>query len=98
VRGKKINLVSYCVERIRSTSSYSNYEIVIVDNGDLRGDVRLALERARCRRVTFAETAFNISKKINLGAAHAQGEFLLLLNDDIDLIMPTGSRCCWSRA
>jgi GT2 family glycosyltransferase len=86
VRGKTTNLVSHSVERIRSSSTYRNYEIVVVDNGDLRSEVRLSLERSASRRVTFGEPVFNISRKINLGAAHARGEFLLLLNDDIDLI------------
>lgn len=88
VRGTRVNLVSRCVEKIRAASTYPNYEIVIVDNGDLRPSVRDILLQAQCRLVTFSEREFNISKKLNLGAAVAQGEYLLLLNDDTEVISP----------
>jgi len=29
---------------------------------------------------------FNFAEKINLGAAHAEGEYLLLLNDDVEVV------------
>ena len=88
VRGRHINLVTRCVGQIRANTTYRNYEIVIVDNGDLRFDVREELQRRGCRFITFSEPEFNISKKLNLGANMARGEFLLLLNDDTEIIAP----------
>ena len=88
VRGQTVNLVTRCVDRICTASTYKNFEIVIVDNGDLRPEVREALQRFDCRFITFAEPEFNISKKLNLGAMAARGEYLLLLNDDTEVITP----------
>ena len=40
----------------------------------------------KCKFITFSEPIFNISKKLNLGASIAEGDFLLLLNDDIEIL------------
>jgi GT2 family glycosyltransferase len=88
VRGRPVNLVTRCVGQIRAISTYKNYEIVIVDNGDLRFQVKEELRRFGCRFTTFTESEFNISKKLNLGAKVAKGEYLLLLNDDTEIITP----------
>jgi GT2 family glycosyltransferase len=44
------------------------------------------LASTRCRRITYSEPVFNIAKKLNLGVSIANGEFLLLLNDDIEIL------------
>ncbi|MGK5085606.1 glycosyltransferase [Bdellovibrionota bacterium FG-1] len=92
VRGQKVDLLQNCVEKVLKTSTYENLEFIIVDNGDLSKDRRNKIEAisksARIHWVTYLEPEFNIAKKINLGAQHAQGEFLLILNDDIEPIAP----------
>ena len=42
----------------------------------------------KCKFITFDEKNFNISKKINIGSNIAEGVFLILLNDDIEIIQP----------
>lgn len=92
VRGKKIDLIHNCVAKITEQSTYRNVELVIVDNGDI--DVRRKKEVERVARemkvqwVTYREPSFNIAKKINLGAKYVQGDFILILNDDIEPISP----------
>lgn len=86
LRGRNVNLVTHCVERIRSLSTYPEYEIVIVDNGDLGHEVRDGLSASGCRLLTFGEPEFNISRKLNLGASIARGPYLLFLNDDIEVV------------
>jgi O-antigen biosynthesis protein len=88
VRGREINLVMHCIAGIRSLATYRNYEIILVDNGDLAPEVKRALEREQCRFITYNEPRFNIAEKLNLGASIAKGEYLLLLNDDIEIISP----------
>jgi GT2 family glycosyltransferase len=84
LNGKRVDLIFNCLDSIERKSTYKNLEFVIVDNGDL-GDERTKALRARgCQIVTFEETKFNVSKKLNLGASIASGEMLLLLNDDIE--------------
>ena len=86
--GRQLDLIVNCVEQIRRISTYKNIEIVIVDNGDLSATQLDFLKAANCRLITFTEAHFNIAKKLNLGASIASGEFLLLLNDDIELLTP----------
>lgn len=88
--GKAEVLVLHCVRSILSTSTYEDYEIVCVadtttDSSTLEQLGTLAGDRLR---VVPYEEPFNFSAKINLGAAHSNGEHLLLLNDDMEVVTP----------
>jgi O-antigen biosynthesis protein len=90
VRYEPIVLVEHCVRSIVESSTYENYEIVVVADTSVDDDVlaRLAdLGGDRLRIVPFPEP-FNFSKKINRGVVHSDGEMLLLLNDDMEVITP----------
>ncbi|MCK1321661.1 glycosyltransferase [Bradyrhizobium sp. 162] len=84
INGRRVDLITNCIDSIERVSSYKNLEFVIVDNGDLGGDRCAALRARGCKFITFTEKKFNVSKKLNLGASIASGEMLLLLNDDIE--------------
>jgi glycosyltransferase involved in cell wall biosynthesis len=86
VRGTRLNLVSNCVRSLVAKTTYPSYEIIVVEDGDLRAEVRDVLLGHGCRLVTFREAEFNFSKKLNLGASTARGEYLLFLNDDVSVI------------
>ncbi|KAF0137734.1 MAG: hypothetical protein FD152_268 [Xanthobacteraceae bacterium] len=86
--GRELDLILNCVSQIRERSSYRNVEIVVVDNDDLSVWQNSELDRMDCRRTSFFETKFNVAKKLNLGAAMAAGDILLLLNDDIEILSP----------
>jgi GT2 family glycosyltransferase len=88
IEGKSICLVDNCVRRIRQMSTYRNFEIVIVDDVNLPEALARSLDSQGCSRVTYTEPRFNFSKMVNLGSARAKGEFLLLLNDDTEVITP----------
>ena len=83
-------LVTHCVRSIVETSTYDDYEIVVVADAstpaetidELRG---IAGEPAAGRAL---DRPFSFAEKINVGAAAAEGEHLLLLNDDIEVIAP----------
>nr|WP_249812424.1 MULTISPECIES: glycosyltransferase [unclassified Bradyrhizobium] len=88
VNGVPTDLLFNCLDKIQERSSYKNLEFVIVDNGDL-GEGRVERLRQRgCRLITFSARIFNVAKKLNLGASIATGEMLLLLNDDIEPVLP----------
>ncbi|HEX5711876.1 MAG TPA: glycosyltransferase, partial [Solirubrobacterales bacterium] len=90
VRYEDVVLVTHCVRSIVETSTYGNYEIVVVydsgTDGAVLGELR-EIGGERLRLVEFAEP-FNFSAKINRGAVHSEGEQLLLLNDDMEVITP----------
>lgn len=83
------NLIIKVVEGILYETSYQNTEIIIVDNQSTDPEV-LKLYRKwrstnRVQVINYAES-FNYSKACNLGAAAARGEFLLFLNNDVEII------------
>jgi GT2 family glycosyltransferase len=88
VAGATIDTLRTLVRSVRQKTSYARYEFVIVaDRGEVTDEVRRALEGSAHRIVEYEPRAtFNFSHKINFGAAHANGEHLLLLNDDVEVI------------
>ncbi|CCB65052.1 glycosyltransferase [Hyphomicrobium sp. MC1] len=87
--GRRIDLIKNCVGQIRQKSTYKNIELIIVDNDDLSSERAAEIrELEECRFITYRKPKINIASKLNLGASIARGEFLLLLNDDIELINP----------
>ena len=90
IRYQEVALVGHCVRSIVDTSTYRNYEIVVVADSSTPApaleEVRAAAGE-RLRLVGF-DRPFNFSEKINAGAVHSAGEHLLLLNDDIEVATP----------
>lgn len=83
--------LSRCVESIISLSTYDNYEIVIVENNSETAEIRTYYEEiSRHPRVQVVEYKgdFNYSKINNFGVQYAKGEYLLLLNNDTEVITP----------
>ena len=80
-----------CLESLYR-SSYRNFEVIIIENNSEREETfayykRLRKERSRLRVVTWKpEGGFNYSAVNNFGAKYANGEYLLLLNNDIEFI------------
>lgn len=78
-----------CISSILDKSTYENYEIIIVENNSTTQEIREYYEEIgrhpRIRIVTY-EGEFNYSKINNFGACYAEGEFLLLLNNDTEVI------------
>jgi glycosyltransferase involved in cell wall biosynthesis/LmbE family N-acetylglucosaminyl deacetylase len=78
-----------CIESIQNTSSYRNFEIVILDNGSVNGATLAYLQKLNdLDNVTVIrhDQPFNFSELNNIGAQHATGELLLFLNDDTEVI------------
>jgi GT2 family glycosyltransferase len=90
VRYELVVLVSHCVRSIVETSTYENYELVVVVDtatGEEVIDQLRAIAGDRLRLVTY-DRPFSFSSKVNLGALHGAGEHLLLLNDDMEVVTP----------
>ncbi|MCD8038384.1 MAG: glycosyltransferase family 2 protein [Lachnospiraceae bacterium] len=78
-----------CVESILERSTYENYEIIIIENNSVQRetfDYYKTLEgRDKITTVTY-KGEFNYSKINNFGAGFARGKYLLLLNNDTQVI------------
>lgn len=81
-----------CVESICRKSSYPNYEILIVENNSEDPGTfacyRELQERFSGVRVLTWTGEFHYSKINNFAAGEAKGEYLLLLNNDTEVIEP----------
>jgi GT2 family glycosyltransferase len=90
VWGVTRNLVVETVESVLAKETYPDLEFVIVADTVTPPDVITALERMLGDRMKLVwyDKKFNFSEKCNLGAAHATGELLLFLNDDMQVITP----------
>ncbi len=78
-----------CVDSIFEKSTYENFEIIIVENGSSEKSIfdyyEGLSENPKVKIVTF-EGAFNYSAVNNLGVKHAKGDYILLLNNDTQVI------------
>jgi GT2 family glycosyltransferase len=90
VRYEPIVLIEHCVRSILERSTYENYEIVVVVDTTTAPEVLARLIELGGDRLSVVpfEGPFNFSAKINRGAVHADGEMLLLLNDDMEVVTP----------
>ena len=82
---------TFVVESIRSVLATANVdiEVIVVAGREMPTAVADELRALGPQvRLVDYEQAFNFSAVVNLGAAHATGEHLLLLNDDTEVISP----------
>src|SRR4029077_17524745 len=76
-----------CVRSIESETTYSNYEILIVDNGSTEEGTLEFFRTLSHRVISFPET-FNFSRLNNFAVNAAKGSYLLFLNNDTEVISP----------
>ena len=68
-------------------STYKNYEIIIVENNSTKKSTFKYYEKIKTfAKIIKYEGEFNYSKINNFGVTYANGEYLLLLNNDIKVI------------
>lgn len=81
--------LSRCVESIINKSTYENYEIIIVENNSETSQIKEYYKEIskhpKVKVVTY-EGAFNYSKINNFGVSFANGEYVILLNNDTEVI------------
>lgn len=78
-----------CLDSVFEKSTYDNFEVIIVENGSTEKSIldyyEELKENERVKIVTF-EGHFNYSAVNNLGVSKAKGEYVLLLNNDTQVI------------
>lgn len=88
IHGEDVLLAERCVRSIVERSTYPAYElVVVVDDHVADADVAaiVAAGGDRVRLVTY-DRPFNFSDKCNVGVVRSEGDHVLLLNDDTEVI------------
>ncbi|WP_371364161.1 hypothetical protein SRRS_50010 [Sporomusa rhizae] len=82
-----------CLKSIYSKTTYDNYEIIIVENNSVDEQTFNYYESLKKHPnltvVEWKERGFNFAAIVNYGVLFAEGEYLLLLNNDVEVITPT---------
>ena len=87
----QVSVLKRCIDSIQEKTTYSNYEIIIVENSSIENATFEYYEELKQNaniKVVVWENGFNYSAINNYGATFAQGEYILLLNNDMEVISP----------
>lgn len=85
----RVELLETCLSSIRRTVRYPKYEIILLDNESTHSNTKEYLDKLKKEKdVMLVKVGgeFNYSKINNIGVGFAKGEFLLLLNNDVEAI------------
>lgn len=84
-----VRLLAPCLRSILDHTNYSNFEILIIHNGPITPEASAyyqELAHNKLIRVLYYDEPFNYSAVNNFGAQYAEGNVLLFLNDDTEVI------------
>ena len=80
-----------CLDSVFEKTTYSNYEIIIIENNSTESDTfayyQELQKRSNVKVITWKE-GFNYSAINNFGEKEASGDYLLFLNNDVEVINP----------
>ncbi|WP_237690559.1 glycosyltransferase family 2 protein [Paenibacillus caui] len=84
-------LLNNCIQSLTETLSEKNIEIIIVDNGSQKQETFSLFSKWKNIfkskiKIISINDPFNYAKLNNIAVENAKGEFLLLLNDDVEII------------
>ena len=80
-----VSFLRRCLESVERLTTYRNYELLIVDNNS-RDPATLEYFASIPHRVVPFREPFNYSRINNFAVSQAAGEYVLLLNDDTEVI------------
>ncbi len=82
--------ISKCLSSILKKTTYTNYEIIIVDTGSTDKKVWELYDRIKQQynktNVLTLNGEFNFAKVCNFGTKESRGEYLLFLNNDTEIV------------
>ncbi len=87
----QIPALKKCLESIWKYSTYKNIEILIVENNSEKQETFQFYKKIDGKnkvRVLYWQGTFNFSKINNFGVSQAKGEYLICLNNDVEVIAP----------
>lgn len=86
-----LTLLRALLDSLFRLTDYPSYEVVLVDNqSDDPATLRYyqLLKATRAVKIIRYDECFNYSQAVNLGAQYAEGELLLFMNNDMEIIHP----------
>ncbi|MCH4020933.1 MAG: glycosyltransferase family 2 protein [Erysipelotrichaceae bacterium] len=89
-----VDLLKNCIQSIINVSTYRNFEILIIENNSKNQDTfayydAVQKEHSNVHVYTWkSDGGFNYSAINNFGVEKAKGEYLLLLNNDTEMVSP----------
>ena len=87
----RVHLLRQCIESVLKQTNYTNYEILIVDNGSDDNETLSYFESLRTDsriRILRNDGPFNFSALNNAAVKVARGKLVGLINNDISIISP----------
>src|SRR5216683_1295893 len=81
-------MIETCITTLRRVTTYRNYEIICIENIAPKDKKWRGWLRRNADQVIAIKEGFNWARFSNLAAAAATGEYLLFLNDDIEITDP----------
>lgn len=88
-----IKLLHNCINSIFEKSTYRNFEIIIVENNSTEPSTfeyyKNLEEQYSNVKIVYWKDKFNYSAINNFGFSEAEGDYVLLLNNDIEVITPS---------
>ena len=79
-----------CIKSIYEKSIYKNFEIIIVENNSVSAEILPLYEKLEAQydnlKIIKWESGFNYSAINNFAVSYAEGEYILLLNNDVEVI------------
>ncbi|HKU19078.1 MAG TPA: glycosyltransferase family 2 protein [Candidatus Saccharimonadales bacterium] len=84
----KIDLTRTCVESILEKTAYQHYEIILVSNRSVEERTHQYLKTLKHKKVRlfYYDEPFNYSAVNNFGRKQATGDYIVLLNNDTEVI------------
>jgi len=84
----KLELTRVCVASLHDVVTEPTFEIIVVDNGSSDGTREWLAEQAASGRLRTVNNPENLgfAQACNLGAAAAQGRYILFLNNDMEVL------------
>ena len=86
-------VLEQCIKSIFDKSTYDNYEVIVIDNGSDEPEITSVLAYWKSKKPEQfkyyqLDIPFNYSHLNNYAVTKAQGDYLLFLNNDTEVITP----------
>lgn len=84
-----VNLIRQCIDSVIAKTAYTHFEVIVVDNGSddpATLDYLKSLSQSSRFKVISCAGEFNYSLLNNLAVAQCRGEYIALMNNDIEVI------------
>ena len=79
-----------CIDSILEKTTYKNYEIIIIENNSKTKEIfkyyKELEKNEKIKIVEYKEQGFNYSRLNNFGVKNATGDYIVLLNNDTEII------------